>query len=157
MIKEENIIIEDMKEDDLDEVVKIEQVSFPDPWSYGMFKAELSNSFSRLWVARDISGGVTGYICFWLLDGEAHLLDLAIHPLYRRKGIASRLIRASLDYCKRAGVKSAYLEVRESNEVARRVYERFGFRVIYRRSCYYKNPKEDACVMGVEIKKERGV
>lgn len=151
MIKEENIIIEDMREDDLDDVVKIEQVSFPDPWSYNMFKAELSNSFSRLWVARDTAGGVTGYICFWLLNGETHLLDLAVHPLHRRRGIAFRLITASLDYCKGAGVKSAYLEVRESNEAARRLYERFGFRVIYRRPQYYKNPKEDAYVMGVEI------
>lgn len=151
MLKEEQITIEEMREEDLDEVVKIERESFADPWSYNMLKAELSNPFSHLWVARDASGKVSGYVCFWLIQDEAHLLDLAVDPPYRRRGIGSRLIAATLDYWKRAGVKSAYLEVRESNEGARRLYERFGFKVLARRVLYYKNPKEDAYVMSIDI------
>lgn len=151
MIQEEKIIIEEMRADDLKEVVRIEEVSFSDSWSCNMFKAELSNPVSHPWVARSISGELVGYICFWVLEGEAHVLNLAVHPSYRQKGIGSRLITTSLDYWKRAGVENAYLEVRESNEVARRLYERFGFRLITRRSKYYRNPKEDAWVMGLEI------
>lgn len=151
MLKEEKIIIEEMRPGDLDDAVKIEQVSFSDPWSYNMFKAELSNPFSHQFVARDASGVLTGYIIFWVLEGEAHVLNLAVHPLYRRRGIGSQLIGTSLNYWKKTGVKSVYLEVRESNEEAHRLYGRFGFSVITRRPRYYKNPREDAYVMGLEI------
>ena len=151
MIEEEKIIIEDMNAEDLHEVVKIEDASFSDPWSYDMFKAELSNSISHTLVVRDLGGVLTGYICFWIIGNEAHMLNLAVHHLQRRKGIGTRLINTSLDYWKKIGVTVAYLEVRESNEAARKLYERFGFRMIMRRHNYYKNPKEDACVMGLEI------
>lgn len=156
MLKEENITIEDMKEGDLSEVLKIEEESFSDPWTYSMFNAELSNPFSYQWVARgvarDNSVVLTGFICFWIVEDEAHILDLAVHPLYRRRGVGSLLIKTSLDYWKDAGVKSAYLEVRESNEDARRLYERFGFKVITRRPKYYTRPREDAYVMFRDLK-----
>jgi ribosomal-protein-alanine N-acetyltransferase len=151
MIQEEEIIIEEMREDDLDEVLEIEEASFSDPWSYMMFKSELSNPISHPWVARSVSGMLAGYICFWIVETEAHVLNLAVHPMHRQKGIGSRLITASLNYWKRVGVENAYLEVRESNEVARRLYERIGFRLITRRPKYYRNPKEDAYVMGLEL------
>ncbi len=151
MIKEENVIIESMRVADLYEVLKIEQVSFSDPWPYSMFVSELSDPLAHLWVARDISGVLRGYICFWLIEDEAHILNLAIDPLYRRKGIGSMLITTSLEYWKKFGIKGAYLEVRESNKGARRIYDKFGFRVIMCKPQYYKNPGEDAYVMGLDI------
>jgi len=152
MIQEVKILIEKMREEDLEEVVTIERESFGDPWTYNMFRAELSNPFSYQWVARDATGRVAGYVCFWVIQDEAHLLNLAVDPSCRRRGIGSRLIADVLEYWKRAGVKSAYLEVRESNVVARRLYERFGFRVLSRRVHYYRNPREDAYVMGIDIR-----
>ena len=151
MASEEKIIIEEAKAGDLPEVVKIEEASFSDPWSYNMFKSELSNPLSHTWIARDMSGVLVGYICFWLIEGEAHVLNLAVHPLYRRKGIGSGLINTSLEYWKKLALNIIYLEVRESNKAALRLYERFGFRMISRRPKYYRNPKEDAYVMGLEI------
>ena len=152
MIKEAQITIEEMRADDLDEVIGIEKESFSDPWTYPMFKAEFSNSFSHPWVARLVpSRALAGYICFWLFEGEAHVLNLAVHPQYRQKGIGSRLITVALDYWRKAEVVSAFLEVRESNEAARRLYEKIGFRMITRRPKYYKNPKEDAFIMGLEL------
>ena len=147
MTEEEKITIESMKEEDIIEVLKIEHASFSDPWTYNMFNAELSNPFSYLWVARDNSGVLIGFICFWILGDEAHLLDLAVHPSCRQRGVGSQIIKVSMDYWKDAGLKSAYLEVRESNEDARRLYGRFGFKVITRRPKYYTKPREDAYIM----------
>jgi ribosomal-protein-alanine N-acetyltransferase len=79
------------------------------------------------------------------------VLNLAVHPIHRRKGIGSGLINASLDYWRKLALDIIYLEVRESNKAALRLYERFGFRMISRRPKYYRNPKEDAYVMGLEI------
>lgn len=152
MIREAQITIEEMSSDDLDEVLRIEKASFSDPWTCPMFKAELTNSFSHPWVARLLpSRELAGYLCFWLFEGEAHVLNLAVHSQYRQQGIGSRLIRVAMDYWKKAGVVSVFLEVRESNEPARRLYEQIGFRMITRRSKYYKNPKEDAFIMGLEL------
>lgn len=152
MVKEENIIITDMKEADLSEVLKIEDQSFSDPWSCNMFKAELSNTFSNIWLARDGNGALMGYICFWIIEDEAHILDLAVDPVYRGKGVGSLLMSASLDYWDRESIRVVYLEVRESNMTARNLYEKFGFKIMMKRVKYYRRPVEDAFIMGLEIK-----
>ena len=152
MVKEENITITDMKEGDITEVLQIEEQSFSDPWTCNMFMAELSNPFSNVWLARDRSGTLMGYICFWLIEDEAHILDLAVNPIYRGKGVGSLLLSVSLDFWDRKGIRVVYLEVRESNMTARQLYDKFGFRIMMRRTKYYRNPVEDAFIMGLEIK-----
>lgn len=152
MVKEENITITDMKEGDLTEVLQIEEQSFSDPWSCNMFRAELSNPFSNVWLARDRSGTLMGYICFWLIEDEAHILDLAVNPIYRGKGVGSLLLSVSLGFWDRKGIRVAYLEVRESNMTARQLYDKFGFKIMMRRTKYYRNPVEDAFIMGLELK-----
>ena len=152
MVKEDKIIIEDMKEADLSEVLKIEDRSFSDPWTCNMFKAELSNPFSNIWLARDGGGVLIGYICFWIIEDEAHILDLAVDPLYREKGVGSLLMSASLDSWDSKGIRVAYLEVRESNITARKLYDKFGFKIMMKRPKYYRKPVEDAFIMGLEMK-----
>jgi ribosomal-protein-alanine N-acetyltransferase len=151
MINEDSLIIKDMREEDLHEVLEIEKASFSDPWSYDMFYAELFNPLSHLWVARDVSEKLIGYLCFWLVEDESHLLNLAVHQLYRRRGVASELLADCLDCWRKSGIKNVYLEVRESNKAACRLYEKFGFSIMMRRPGYYKNPVEDAYVMALEI------
>lgn len=151
MVSEDQIIIEEMTENDLSEVVKIEDQSFSDPWSCNMFKAELLNPFSNVWLARDRSGTLMGYICFWIIEDEAHILDLAVHPHFRGRGVGSLLISVSLDYWKIKGIRIVYLEVRESNVIACKLYEKFGFKIMMRRIKYYRKPIEDAFIMGLEI------
>ena len=151
LFKEENIVIEDMKEDDLFDVIEIEKEAFSDPWTYEMFHSELSNSFSRLWVVREISGKLIGYICFWRVVDETHILNIAVQKHYRRKGIARNILVFAIDYWKRDGVKTVLLEVRRSNKAAQELYEKFGFNVIVSRKRYYKNPVEDALVMALEL------
>ena len=151
LIRDDNIVIEDMKEDDLFDVMEIEKEAFSDPWTYEMFHSELSNSFSRLWVVREISGKLIGYICFWRVVDETHILNIAVQKHYRRKGIARNILVFAIDYWKRDGVKTVLLEVRRSNKAAQELYEKFGFNVIVSRKRYYKNPVEDALVMALEL------
>ncbi len=151
LYKEENIIIEDIKEDDLLDVMEIEKEAFSDPWTIDMFYSELYNTFSHLWGVKDISGRLIGYICFWRVVDEAHILNLAVHKLYRRKRIASRILLLSIDYWKKEGIKTVLLEVRRSNKAAQELYKKYGFNVIVSRPKYYKNPVEDALVMALDL------
>lgn len=151
LIKEDNILIEDMKEDDLFDVMEIEKEAFSDPWTFEMFHSELFNSLSRLWGVKAISGELIGYICFWRVVDETHILNIAVKKHYRRKGIARNILLFAIDYWKSDGVKTVLLEVRRSNIAAQELYGKFGFNVIVNRAKYYKNPVEDALVMALDL------
>ena len=164
-----------MVTEDLDEVMKIEEASFSSPWSRGMFLTELKdNPFSKLLVARlthpaeasqlksedqPVLGGphgpphiIVGYCCFWIVFGEVHIMNLAVHPDYRRKGIATRLVEVVISISRHEVVQKVHLEVRKSNDSARKLYEKFGFLVITARPNYYSQPMEDALLMALELK-----
>ena len=85
-----------------------------------------------------------------MLD-EAEILNLGVAEAVRRQGIARALVRALLAQFSRQGVRTVFLEVRESNHPARGLYESFGFREVGRRSRYYQRPVEDAVVLRVEM------
>ncbi len=150
-ILSDNITIDDIKEGDIPEVMEIEKEAFSDPWSFDMFYSELFNPFSHIWGVREVSGRLIGYICFWRVADEAHILNLAVHKDLRRKGMASRLMQYAMDYWKRDGVKNVFLEVRQSNIAAQELYKKTGFNVILRRAKYYRNPLEDALIMAIGL------
>lgn len=133
---------------DLEEALKIERASFPNPWSYGQFESELKNPVSVALVARaPYEGGdlLAGYIIYWTVHGEAHILNIAVNPLLRRRGVATFLLRESFARMRRNLVFEVFLEVRKSNAAARELYRRFGFREAFERKNYYGD--EDAIVM----------
>lgn len=146
--------------EDLDEVMRIEEGSFSSPWSRGMFLSELKdNPFSNLLVARlsqpvglSTQKSLLGYCCFWVVFGEVHIMNLAVHPDSRRKGIAMRLVEEAISISRKHAVQKIHLEVRQSNDPARRLYEKFGFKVIAVRSNYYAQPREAALLMALELK-----
>ena len=148
-----------MTEKDLDEVIRIEEVSFSSPWSRGMFLTELrDNPFSTLLIAkldftagRDEHSELVGYCCFWVIFNEVHIMNLAVHPDWKRKGFGTRLVEETLSVSRDQGVKKIHLEVRQSNDQARRLYEKFGFKVIAVRPNYYNHPREDAVLMAVDL------
>lgn len=153
MIKGEKIgiRIEPMRERDLDRVMEIEKICFSSPWSRRMFLSEISdNPFSTSLVARDLSR-VVAYICFWIVFDEVHLMNLAVHPSERRHGLAQELLQVALEKGKRQGARVATLEVRRSNEAAKRLYERNGFAVVSVRKHYYTDPKEDALLFSKSL------
>ncbi len=131
---------------DLDAVDEIERHSFRTPWPAKVFEEELSREWARVDVAR-AGGRVVGFVDYWLVHDEIHLLAIAIHPDARRRGIGGRLLDHLLALGRDRGFALITLEVRRSNRPAIALYERVGFAVVGVRPRYYAEDNEDALVM----------
>jgi ribosomal-protein-alanine N-acetyltransferase len=135
-------------EDDLDGVLAVEEESFTNPWTKEMYAWELQNrSVCHIFVVRTPEHRVAGFCAFWLVVDEIHINNVAMRPALRGRGIGTDLIRRVFDEAKKLGARRATLEVRRSNEAARRLYERLGFTVTGTRPNYYTNPVEDALIL----------
>lgn len=144
---------------DLDDVLTIEQESFSEPWTRGMFEAELlGNPFSRFLGAFCAGEGssakpLLGYICYWMVFEELRLMNLAVRPDCRRQGIASDLVRHAIGEGMTQGTTRALLEVRAGNHEGQKLYQALGFRQYGCRRSYYTNPDEDAILMQLQVVK----
>jgi len=150
---DDNIIIDNMTPDDLDEVVEIEISSTPSPWSRALFEKELSHDHSSNLVARSLCGDkkkLMGYIVYWTVADEMHILNLAVHSGERRKGIGRALVEEALKRGREGGLKKSFLEVRKSNVPAIALYENLQFKRVGERKTYYHDG-EDATVMVLEL------
>ena len=139
---------------DLDEVLAIERISFPTPWSRGAFLYEMrQNPAARCWVARGAppAPSVLAYLCLWEIPPEIHITNLAVHPEWRRQGIARALLAAILEDAGRRGTTLALLEVRPTNAEAVGLYEGLGFQIVGRRKGYYFDTGEDALLMQADL------
>jgi ribosomal-protein-alanine N-acetyltransferase len=146
-----------LTEEDINEVLKIEEASFPKPWSRNIFEKELKNPVSYSlagWLTRDLSDLLVAYVFFWIVQGEAHILNLTVREECRRKGLSKKLLEFVLQFMSEKGVEDIFLEVRRSNVAAISLYESFGFRVFYERKNYYVD--EDALVMGLSLSQWKG-
>jgi len=130
---------------DLPAVLEIEQASFPSPWRPEFFLNELHNASARLVVAEG-AGQVIGYFCRWLVADEVHILDVAVHPAYRRRGVGKLLLQEILTEARQNRARTASLEVRVGNQPAIALYQAFGFQQVAVRRQYYENG-EDAFLM----------
>jgi len=129
---------------DLPQVIAIERRSFPTPWSLAMFVLELSKPSGVCLAAID-GGKVVGYLVCARYDQVWHLMNIAVDPSSRRRGLGRRLLEAMLE---RAGPEASYtLEVRTSNAAAITLYESVGFRAAGKRPRYYQDTGEDALIM----------
>jgi len=148
----EGIILRRMSYEDLQEVHAIETQCFTSPWSLGSFKYELRHNQSIIKVAV-LNERIVGYVCVRIMVDTAHVLNLAVLPELRQKGIGSTLLQDALQELRRRrpDLNSVMLEVRESNIPAIRLYEKFGFNIIGKRRNYYGDPWEDAVIMGKEL------
>jgi ribosomal-protein-alanine N-acetyltransferase len=140
------ILIREMRLSDITEIMEIEHKSFTTPWSELAFFNEMyaPHSIAKVAVQKN---NIRGYICLKQISDEGHILNLAVHPDFRRHGNATTLVGEVLDELRKRGCKSLYLEVRVSNLGARKFYERIGFKVVDVRKKYYTSPDEDAVVM----------
>lgn len=141
---------EPMQVADLDAVMEIERCSFAEPWTRGLFLRELKLPFSTAVVARRADGVVAGYVCWWRVGDEIHLLNLAVHPEHRRQGLGRRLLGLLLSAAEEAGMKRVTLEVRQDNLPALALYEAHGFRQVGLRRNYYA-PGRHAVLMTLEV------
>ncbi len=132
----------------IDEVLSIEEASFTNPWTREMYLADLANrGVSSCFLAQDADGRVVGFCSVWQVADEMHINNLAVRPEFRRMGVATALLNHALGEAARLGARRATLEVRRSNDAARRLYERLGFAVAGIRRGYYTKPVEDALVL----------
>jgi ribosomal-protein-alanine N-acetyltransferase len=134
--------------DDLNGVLHVESESFTNPWTREMYTWELQNrSVCHIYVVRTADCPVAGFCAFWLVFDEIHINNVAVLPPFRGLGIGTALMRHVLDEGRKLGAKRATLEVRASNAIALRVYERLGFYVAATRRNYYSTPVEDALIL----------
>lgn len=146
------IDIREMTAGDLDEVLKIERVTFPSPWSRALFERELVTPFARSFVGLGKeTGELAGYLCFWLVEQEGHVLNLAVHPQHRGQRIGTRLLGFGVEFCRKQGVQLITLEVRRSNYKAISLYRNFQFQPQGIRRRYYTDSGEDAIIMGLNL------
>lgn len=144
------IVIREMQEQDIPVIMEIERISFSTPWSEAAFFSEIHKSYSLARVA--VSGDtIVGYICVDYILNECHIMNLAVHPDFRRRRIATLLLEEVMNELRKKGCRFFYLEVRFSNIDARKFYEHFGFRVVGVRRKYYTSPVEDAALMMLRI------
>ncbi len=143
------VVLREMTLRDLDAVGAIENASFSAPWSRGQFVEELTRD-DRVWLVAEHGGRIVGYGGIMFAPDAAHLMNLATEAGWRRRGVASAIVVALAKRARARGLRSMTLEVRASNVAARRLYERFGFRVSGRRVAYYQDTGEDALLMWTE-------
>ncbi|MGZ3608281.1 MAG: ribosomal protein S18-alanine N-acetyltransferase [Syntrophales bacterium] len=145
-----------MASEDLDEILAIENLSFPKPWSRDIFVRELQIPISRNLVAKirkDQHSEIAGYITYWIITGELQVHKICVKENLRKSGIASRLMAEMIRLSRNEGVVMCGLEVGRSNEGAKRLYEKFGFEVTDTRSNYYAESGEDALILCADLKK----
>lgn len=139
-------------EGDLRDILEIEGVSFSDPWPRSFF-LQLFNDTS--WVVES-GGGVIAYLFGRVAADEAEVLNLAVHPDHRRRGVARGIFTTALNGFHAVGARNVYLEVRAANQEAQSFYRAFGFEEQGRRRRYYDHPPEDAVIMARRIGPQNG-
>lgn len=174
-LKQLPVKVEPMAVSDLPQVMEIDRVAFPSPWSARAYEYELRYNdmahyfvarpdlnamerqargglwqwFRRLWQAKAQTENPTlvGYVGYWLMAGEAHISTIAVHPEYRGRSYGELLLASVLQDATRHGAQAATLEVRVSNALAQQLYLKYDFEKVGMRKAYYADNNEDAFIM----------
>ena len=125
----------------------LERQCFGDPWSEASFREALASPFCFGLIGASVDGRVLGYLLGRDVAGSGEILNLAVAPEQRRKGVARGLLDAALEWFAERESAEVYLEVRESNGGAQALYTAAGFQPVGRRGRYYRHPTEDALVL----------
>jgi len=133
-----------------EQIINIENNSFPTPWSARGFEAETEKQISNFWALVK-EGNILGYICFWLFDQEVHIINFAVKPEKRNNGIGKLLLKYLIDTGISSKIENVWLEVRPSNLPARSIYKKYGFNEVGRRIGYYNETGEDAIIMTLDL------
>ena len=146
MMQKNNCHITPLMPQHVHQMAEIEKLCFSEPWSEDTIRDELDTPLSRYFVCSD-GDTVLGYIGTRILLDECDITNIAVHPTFRRGGIATLLLDELIKTVKEMGVVCLHLEVREGNIPARAFYEKSGFLPVGRRKNYYDLPTEDAILM----------
>ena len=138
-----------MNETHVPQVAELEKLCFSDPWSERSVASELTNVYSYWLIAAD-GDRLVGYVGSQSSFDEADMMNIAVHPDYRRMGIAERLVISLCEALAQKDIRALLLEVRASNEPAKALYGKLGFVQVGCRPNYYRNPREDALILRKE-------
>ena len=141
--------IETMNPSHVAQIAELEKICFSDPWSEKSIASELDNKLA-FWLVATEGNTVAGYIGSQTVMDETDMMNVAVHPDFRRRGIAEALVNSLVEHLKTMGSRCLTLEVRASNAPAIALYEKLGFSEIGRRKNYYRNPREDALILRKE-------
>lgn len=154
---QEETVFRAMELDDIETICEIEQEAFTTPWSKEAFFSELVHNQFAKYLVLEYRGEIAGYAGMWTIIDEAHITNVAVRHKFRGLKFGQRLLtelsRVALLY----GVKRMTLEVRQSNDVARNLYEKLGFRSVGVRKGYYSDNNEDALIMWVDLQGKDGL
>ena len=138
-----NYEVTELGKSDVEDLIELEAYCFDYHWSREQFLLGLSKkAFMVLGIRHE--GFLAGYIAFSLIEDEMEILNLAVHPDFRRRGLAELLLADSFRVCDERQIKKSFLDVKESNEPALSLYRKFGYKQIGVRKKYYPDTKEDA-------------
>jgi ribosomal-protein-alanine N-acetyltransferase len=152
--------IRDAVAGDLPRITEIERISYATPWSLKSFERELTLPFSKIVVAKltpsegpsenSVPDGLVGFLCRWLVADECHILNLAVLPEFRRRGVGYFLLNSTIAEAISKQASCVTLEVRRANLAARQLYRKLEFEERRLRKHYY-GPGEDAIVMELQL------
>ena len=131
---------------EMDRILEIEGICFNHPWTEGQLLSEMYSG-DAIFLAYEENGGIAGYCNFHLAGDQAEMYKVAVHPDFRRRGIAEAMILAGFGWAEGKNCTSIFLEVRCSNSPAIALYEKLGFKPAGRRKNYYDCPREDGIIM----------
>jgi len=140
-----------MRLSDIEEICRIEEEAFPTPWTSGAFYNELTNNQFAKYIVMEVDGDIAGYGGMWIIREEAHVTNIAVRAEYRGRKLGERLVRELQRTAVLLGARRMTLEVRVSNYIARRLYEKLGFYSVGLRRGYYTDNGEDAVIMWVNL------
>ncbi|MBV8153242.1 MAG: ribosomal protein S18-alanine N-acetyltransferase [Candidatus Eremiobacteraeota bacterium] len=143
----ERLTIEPMRSDDIPAVLGIETLSFTTTWPANAFSNELSaNKLAHYYVGR-VDEKIVAYGGIWVILEDSHITTIAVQPEFRGRGLGEQMLIHLLDEAMTRGASWITLEVRETNDVAQRLYRKYGFTNVSVRRAYYSDNNENAVVM----------
>ncbi len=145
------VYIRKMEIEDVEQVMEVEKNSFSTPWSEEAFSLEITKNILAKYLVAELEGKIVGYGGLWLIVDEGHITNIAVDTKYRNKGIGSLLLEGLIDICQKWNSKAMTLEVRKSNEEAKSLYRKYGFKEYGIRPGYYSDDNEDAIIMWKKI------
>lgn len=140
--------IREMKKEDIPSIMILEKKLFSTAWEEEMFIEEIEKQYAYV---LEIKNKIIGYVCGWKLLDEFNITNIAIAKEFQRNGFGKTLVQFIMSKLLDEKCFKFFLEVRESNHAAIKLYEKMGFNVIGSRKKYYHSPEEDAMVLGVNL------
>lgn len=144
-----DLVLAPMRVQDVDMVLEIERLSFSSPWSRQQFEDEIQRnplSHPVVFRERDDDSAIVAYCVCWVVAGELHVNNIAVHPDHRRRGCGEMLMHWATGLAKESACRRILLEVRTSNEGAICLYRKLGFEVLGTAPGYYEDTGEDAYI-----------